>query len=735
MNRTLRVALVSVCVALTGALAQSAVTVFPNPIQFGTVPLNSTGFEMGVDLVNTTATAVTISNITISGTNGSNFAFDSWTCVGTISGNQNCQMYMTFTPSAMGNISATLVITVSGVTSPINIPLQGTGGNPIPNITSISPPTVYVNTPSTTVTINGSGFLPSSLAYLQTFPNGTTLPTTYVSATKITAQVPDTVLSNLGAVSLFVANPQPGGGTSSTANLQVVGGEPFISNLNPASIVAGTASEPVIISGQNFASGATVQWNGTNVPTTYLSSTQLQAQPTTTELASPGMIQLTVTNPSPGTVSQFVNFDVTAPITIAVLDLPANDLVWDPFAQVLYASLPSSYGVNGNSIAVINPTTGVITGYHFAGSEPGALALDSTSKNLYVGLNGSNSVQQLALPLFTHGINIGLGKNSNGTPNIAEAIAVSPANAQTIAVETGANGCCCCGTLDFFTGSTKLANSSISSPMNQLVFANGTTLYGYTSGTLSQVNVTATGGTLGQTWTDIVNGSAISFSGGLIFGGNGQEFNPSTGLLLGTFDTGNNSCCNNNGPQILSNSSLNRAFVLGQTPFFNSLGITSYNLTQFTPKAVADLSELSSQFNSSTVSKFIQWSTNGMAFILAPNSCCGNTTSQVVLVQSPTLMLTVTKTASPAPVAVSLSPATVSHGTGNFRMSVRGSGFVPGSIVTWNGKRISASYVSPAQMTVYVTKAAIASTGTATIAVKNPAPGGGTSKTITFAIK
>jgi hypothetical protein len=104
-------------------------------------------------------------------------------------------------------------------------------------------------------------------------------------------------------------------------------------------------------------------------------------------------------------------------------------------------------------------------------------------------------------------------------------------------------------------------------------------------------------------------------------------------------------------------------------------------------------------------------------------------------VQSPTLMLTVTKTASPAPVAVSLSPATVSHGTGNCRMSVRGSGFVPGSIVTWNGKRISASYVSPAQMTVYVTKAAIASTGTATIAVKNPAPGGGTSKTITFTIK
>ena len=734
MSRTLWITLVSICLALTGTLAQAAVTVFPNPVQFGTVALNSTGFEVAVYLTNTTATAVTISSITISGTSSANFSFGPWTCVGTISGNQSCQMYMTFTPSAMGNISANLVIAVSGVTTPITIPLLGTGGNPIPNITSISPSTVYVNTPTTTVTINGSGFLSSSRAYVQNYPDGSPLPTTYVSATKITTQIPDTSLSNLGTVDLFVANPQPGGGTSSTANLQIVAGGPSISNLNPASIAAGTASEPIIISGQNFASGATVQWNGANVPTTYLSSNQLQAQPTTAELASPAIVQLTVKNPSPGTVSQFTNFDVTAPITITVLDLPANNLVWDPFAQMIYASLPSSYGVNGNSIAVINPSTGAITGYHFAGSEPGALALDSTSKYLYVGLNGNNSVERLALPAFTPSANISLGKNSGGSPNIAEAIAVSPTDPLTFAVEAGASGCCCCGTLDFFTGTTKLANSSIPNGMSQLIFASGTTLYGYTSGTLSQVNVTATGGTLGQTWTDIVNGSAISYSGGLIFGGDGQEFNPSTGLLLGTFDTSNNSCCNS-GPQILSNSALNRAFVLGQTPFFNSLGITSYNLTQFTPKAVADLSELNSQYSSSIVSNFMQWSTNGMAFILSPNGCCGNTTSQVVLVQSPTLMLTATKTPSAVPVANSLSPTTVSHGSANFRMGVRGTGFVPGSIVTWNGKRVSASYVSSTQMTVYVTKAAIASAGTATILVKNPTPGGGTSKAVSFPIK
>lgn len=45
MNRNLRVALVCACLALTGTLALAAVpvSVSPNPVQFGTVPLNSTG--------------------------------------------------------------------------------------------------------------------------------------------------------------------------------------------------------------------------------------------------------------------------------------------------------------------------------------------------------------------------------------------------------------------------------------------------------------------------------------------------------------------------------------------------------------------------------------------------------------------------------------------------------------------------------------------------------------------
>jgi hypothetical protein len=733
VNLKLCVTLVCACVVLSGTLALAAtpVTVFPNPIQFGTVPLSSTSSPLVIYISNSSTSAVTVSGITITGTNSTNFALYGYTCVGMISAGQTCEMYLTFTPSAMANFTATLAITETGVTTAISIPLEGVGGNPIPNITTVSPPTIYVDSPTTTITINGSGFLASSVASLASYPNNIPVPTTFVSATQIKAQIPDTVLANQGSVSLYVTNPAPGGGSASTS-LSVIAPGPTISGTSPTSIVAGTASELILINGQNFMSGAKVQWNGTSIATTYLSSTQLQIQPTTAQLASAGIIQLSVTNPSPGTISPSISFDLTYPVTVTVLDLPANDIVWDPFAQVIYASMPSSYGPNGNSIAVINPSTGAVTGYFYAGSEPTKLALDSTSKFLYVGLNGDGSIQRLDLPAFSDDIVINLGNTTEG-PNLAQAIAVSPTNSHTIAVALGESGCCpSSGPLEFFTDSTKLANSVATPAINQLSFASGTTLYGYyPNDTLSQVTVSSTGGTLAQQWSALVEGSTFQYSGGLVFGSDGEEFNPATGLLEGTFDVGT-ACCYPS-TQVLPDSAINRAFALGDTPFFGSFGITSYNLSEFTPLAAASLAELSPEYGST--SKFIQWGPNGLAFILTAGGCCPASTTQVVLVQSPTLLLTAGKTINPAPASHSSSPAAVTHGSGNVLMTVRGTGFVPGSVVNWNNKAFSAKYVNDSEMTVYVPKAAVAAPGTAAIVVKNPTPGGGKSNALTITIK
>jgi hypothetical protein len=151
------------------------------------------------------------------------------------------------------------------------------------------------------------------------------------------------------------------------------------------------------------------------------------------------------------------------------------------------------------------------------------------------------------------------------------------------------------------------------------------------------------------------------------------------------------------------------------------------------PSGVPILAELI-PYNTPAISNAIQWGNNGISFTLEAG-CCGNTSTQTVLVQSSSMFLTAVKTVNPQPTVKSLSPTATSHGSGNFILTVKGSEFVPGSTVTWNGKSVFAEYLSSSELRVYVPRSDIASSGTAGILVKNPEPGGGKSNAAVFTIK
>ena len=697
------------------------ITVYPNPIVFGTVAEFSTGY-LSVYVSNSTANSVVITSATISGTNGSDFGFNGSNCVGTLLANQTCQFTIGFTPATTGNLSANLAFAVQGSNQAVNVALIGTGGNPVPTVTSLSPSTAYVNSAGFTLTVNGTNFVSGALVYW----NNVALTTTYVSSTKLTALVPASDLTSTNSAWVSVANP--GGGYSGTVYFTVVGLDPSLSSASPSSVVAGTAPGAVVLSGNNFMDGAKVLWNGKPLPTTYLGSGQLQITPTTGELKAASIVQLSVSNPPPGGLSPAINFDVTYPAKVTALDIPANALTWDPYAQRIYASLPSSYGTQGNTIAVINPTTARVTGYYFAGSEPNQLALSSDSKYLYVGLNGNGSVQRLVLPGFTQDIDVSLGGSVYGGLNTALDLQVSPGDDHTFAVAEGASGCCYSSGLFFYKDSTLLTDSITYPAFNDIIFVNASTLYGYYSGTVGDVTVDANGGTLGQQWNSLVEGTSIQYDSGLIYGSNGQVLNPATGVLVGSYDVSGSGCCYSAGP-LMPDSAIDRVFSLGNTPFFSSFGITSYDLSKFTPVAVTNLS----QFYSSTEVSFIRWGNNGVAFILQ-SGCCGNTSSQVVLVQSSAMLLTASGGTNPLPAAQSLSPASAPHGSWNFVLTVQGKGFEPGSQVTWNGTALAADYVSPTQLNVYVPASSLATQGTAKVVVTNAAPGGGASASLAFSI-
>ncbi|MDE3075806.1 MAG: IPT/TIG domain-containing protein, partial [Chloroflexota bacterium] len=83
---------------------------------------------------------------------------------------------------------------------------------------------------------------------------------------------------------------------------------------------------------------------------------------------------------------------------------------------------------------------------------------------------------------------------------------------------------------------------------------------------------------------------------------------------------------------------------------------------------------------------------------------------------------------NPVPAISSLSPTSAQAGASG-TVTLTGSGFVPGSIVTWAGANVATSFVSPTQLSVTIPNQSVQAPD---IAVINTAPGGGMSNGAVF---
>jgi hypothetical protein len=117
-------------------------------------------------------------------------------------------------------VGALLSITVftpapgGGTSSPVTF----TVNNPVPSISSISPNPVLALGGNFTLTVNGSGFVRGSVVQF----DGSPRPTTFVSATQVTAQISSNDIIAVGQHAITVFNPAPGGGTSNSSTLTVI---------------------------------------------------------------------------------------------------------------------------------------------------------------------------------------------------------------------------------------------------------------------------------------------------------------------------------------------------------------------------------------------------------------------------------------------------------------------------------------------------------------------------------
>jgi hypothetical protein len=153
-------------VALTGTGVAPVAGLSGNSLTFTAQTLSTTSAAQTVTLTNTGTSALTITGITIVGTNLGEFAQTN-TCGASLAISANCTISVTFTPTANGARTASVSIADSASGSPQTVSLTGTGGTPAAsfNSTTLTFSNQVVSTPSTaqSVTLTNTGTVPLSI--------------------------------------------------------------------------------------------------------------------------------------------------------------------------------------------------------------------------------------------------------------------------------------------------------------------------------------------------------------------------------------------------------------------------------------------------------------------------------------------------------------------------------------------------------------------------------------------
>jgi len=99
-------------------------------------------------------------------------------------------------------------------------------------------------------------------------------------------------------------------------------GVPFINQpLVPVSVAPGSSDFTLTVNGANFVSESVVEWNGTALPTTYITRAQLTAVVPASDVAKPQSASVTVVNPAPGGgISNVSVVQVATPVLSLVLN-------------------------------------------------------------------------------------------------------------------------------------------------------------------------------------------------------------------------------------------------------------------------------------------------------------------------------------------------------------------------------------------------------------------------------
>ncbi len=632
---------------------------------------------------------------------------------------------------------------------------------PVATLSSVAPTTVLAASPATTITLTGGGFFPATVVRW----NGTDLATTFVSSTALTATIPAANLVNPGTAALTALNPTPGGGLSAPMSFDVSAPAPTLQTLSPAVRSAGSAAFTLTATGSGFVTTSIVRWNGVAMPTTFVNATTLTASIAAANTTTPGAVAVSIFNPTPGGgTSTPSTFTVSYPLPVPTSLSPASVLAGAPQTTLTVSGLGGFYPASVVRWNGVDLATTYVSATSLTAVLPAALLATPGSAIITV---------------FNPAPGGGTNQGTFGVAVLYPAPTLASVSPSSVVAGAGQSIITATGTGFFDTSVVRWQGAAVPT-----TFVNATTL----TATIPAASLTPQGSRLVSVFNPAPGGGQTAFvpvtvaapaptvasvnpalvvryssAWSLTVGGTGflpnstVLWNNSTSLpttyvdgatLVATLDESviNAAAASSTvrvttpGPGGGTSATLAVA-VEFPTPVIESLTPDSAVVGSAAPTVMVAGTGLSPnasvRFDGVTVPS--TFGANGVLTFVPPASALAGVGIHQVTVFNPSpgggLSAPVTFTsANPSPVLTAITPGSAPVGSAATALGVSGAGFVPGSLVQWNGVALPTIYVSASALTATIPASHFVSSGPALVTIHTPAPGGGDSNTAGFVV-
>ena len=216
-------------------------------------------------------------------------------------------------------------------------------------VASLLPVVIAAGTNGLTLTVNGTNFDSSAIV----LANETTLSTTYISATQLTALVPAALLAQPGSIQIQVLAQD----VASNAKTLTVVPDVVLTALTPTLAVAQSGATTITAAGANFTATTVLRFNGAALQTTVASATQLKAVVPAASLATAGTAQIAAYDPASGSQSAAIAFTILPSPSVVFTGPPTSPPATQPKLN-FQLSQPYPIALAGTMTLAFQPSPG-----------------------------------------------------------------------------------------------------------------------------------------------------------------------------------------------------------------------------------------------------------------------------------------------------------------------------------------------------------------------------------------